>query len=195
MKKKTIALLLALALILGVGAGGTLAWLLDKTEKVENVFTTSDVTIDLKENTGNEYQMIPGYTIKKDPEVTVKAKSEKCYLYVKVEKSENFDTYMTYAMADGWTQLKTDAAEPADIENVFYRIVEKSDTDQPFAVIKDDTINVKDTVTKELMAEAKGAEPTLTITAYASQFNSSNNEQFTPAQAWKNVNSTATPTP
>ena len=134
MKKKSTALIVALVLALVCIAGGTLAWLTAKTDHVQNTFTTSDIDITLEETKGgdnHEFQMVPGCTIKKDPKVTVLKGSEKCYLFVKLEKSDNFDTYMTYAMADGWTALE-------NVQDVYYREVEKPEEDQPFAVIKND---------------------------------------------------------
>lgn len=75
MKKRTMALLAAMLLIVGVVIGSTLAWLTAKTETVTNTFTTSDINIELKEtkgtktdNTHYSFKMIPGYTIEKDPE-------------------------------------------------------------------------------------------------------------------------------
>lgn len=105
MKKRTLALLVALVLVVGCIIGGTLAWLTAKTDAVVNTFTTSDIDVTLTE-TEEEYKMVPGYTIHKDPKTTVVKGSEECYLFVKVEKSANFDSYMTYEMADGWTALE-----------------------------------------------------------------------------------------
>ena len=108
MKKKTFVLLLALVLIAGAAVGGTLAWLTATTGEVKNTFTTSNIEIELAENAGGtnkEFKMVPGCTITKDPKVTVKANSEDCYLFVKVEKSTNFDAYMEYAIDTGWTAL------------------------------------------------------------------------------------------
>ena len=95
MKKKTLALFLVLALAFGGVIGGTVAWLTDKSDTVVNTFTDSDIDITLTESTGTEYKMVPGYTISKDPKVTVKADSEKCYLFVKLDKSNNFDSFLT----------------------------------------------------------------------------------------------------
>ena len=67
MKKKTLALLAALVLVIGCIIGGTLAWLTAKSDVVTNTFTTSDITVELKETTGTQYKMIPGYAIRKDP--------------------------------------------------------------------------------------------------------------------------------
>lgn len=92
MKKKTLALFLALTLVLVGVIGGTVAWLTDTTESVVNTFTDSDIDITLEETTGEDYKMVPGYTISKDPQVTVETSSEKCYLFVKLEKSENLMT-------------------------------------------------------------------------------------------------------
>ncbi len=183
---KSVALLLALVLLVGGVIGGTLAWLTANTTGVTNTFTTSDIDITLAETT-TQYKMIPGYTIAKDPKVTVKAGSEKCYLFVKLEKSSNFDNFMTYEVADGWTQLK-DAANQ-DVEGVFWRVVDTADMGTAFSVLKDDQVSVKGTVTKAMMnALTQNTYPTLTVTAYASQYMKNNTESFTELEAWNNVN-------
>lgn len=181
MKKKSLALVLALAMIVVCVVGGTLAWLTATTPEVKNTFTTSDIDITLAETTGTSYQMIPGYTIAKDPKVTVLAGSEKCYLFVKVVKSANFDTFMTYDMADGWTAL-------AGVNGVYYRIVDASETDQEFAVLKDNQVTVRGDVTKTMLnGLTEATQPTLTFTAYACQYNNSNNTHFDAAAAWAKV--------
>lgn len=172
---KTISLLLAVVLLVGGAIGGTLAWIIAQTNTVTNTFTYGDIDITLEETdtnldedddpSTNKYEMIPGATIDKDPTVTVLADSEDCWLFVKLEKSANFDTFMTYAMADGWTELEA---------GVYYREVAAATADQAFAVIKDDTVSVKGEVTKEMLNAldaTAGAEtyPTLAVTAYAVQ--------------------------
>ena len=108
MKKKSLALVLALAMIVVCVVGGTLAWLIDKTDPVKNTFTYGDINIKLEETDATvaadgsatkEFKMIPGYAIDKDPKVTVKAKSDACWLFVKVEKSANFDDFMAAEQA------------------------------------------------------------------------------------------------
>lgn len=181
---KPVALLLALVLVLGIAIGGTIAWLTDDTDPVVNTFTTSDIEITLEE-TGmddarkNSYQMIPGHVIEKDPKVTVDDDSEDCYLYVKLEKSANFDTYMTYQMAAGWTQLE-------GVAGVFYRTVNKTDAVKSFDVILDNEVTVLPGVTKEQMADAKNNLPTLKVTAYATQkVNTNEGTIWTAKQAWE----------
>lgn len=143
MKKKTVALLLALTLVLGVVAGGTIAWLTDTTTPVKNTFTTSDITVNLEETKGTNitdgksFQMVPGWTIEKDPKAWVEAGSEVCYLFVKLEKSTNFGTYLSYEVdtSEGnWTKLD------GVTDEVYYRVVkanEMGDTNK-FSVLKGD---------------------------------------------------------
>ena len=55
MKKKGLALILALTLLVVGVVAGTLAWLTAKSDVVTNTFTTSDIKVELKETTGTEY--------------------------------------------------------------------------------------------------------------------------------------------
>lgn len=188
MKKKGLALVLALTLLVVGVVAGTLAWLTAQTAPVVNTFTTSDIKVKLEE-TPKEYKMIPGYTISKDPTATVLAGSEECYLFVKLDESTNFDDYMTYEMADGWKSVPGET-------NVYFRKVLIDNIDKPYSVLKNNQVTVKDSVTKEQMNaldNGTAAKPTLTITAYASQLHKDASTEFTPADAWKNVNPTTNP--
>lgn len=171
---KTLVMVLALVLVIGCTVGGTIAWLTDTTDEVKNTFSTSDITITLEETT-TDYKMVPGITITKDPVVTVEGGSEACWLFVKVAESDNLDTYITYTIADGWTNLE---------DGVYYRAVEASDADQEFEVLAGSEVTVLDSVTKDDMAAAEENAPTLTFTAYAIQ-------QFkfdTAEEAWAELN-------
>lgn len=190
MKKKGLAMVLALVLLAVCAVSGTLAWLTAKSDTVVNTFTTSDIKVELKETTGTEYKMIPGYTIGKDPKATVLEGSEECYLFVKLEKSSNFDTYLEYAIADGWTQLTTDKDGKAITDLVYYRKVLTKDIGTAYSVLANDQVTVKGSVTKDLMnaLDAAGAvKPILKFTAYASQLYKSAGVEFTAAEAWANV--------
>ena len=177
---KPVALILALVLLVGGVIGGTVAWLIATPDPVVNTFTYGDINIELDEtdtqldgdnnpNT-NEYEMMPGQSITKDPEITVKSGSEEMWLFVKLEKSSNFDTFMEYTVAEGWTAL-------SGVDGVYYQHITAADVataDKKIAVIKDDTVTVKESVTKEqLNALDSGSSenyPTLTVTAYAVQY-------------------------
>ena len=174
MKKKTLALVLALTLLVVGVVGGTLAWLTDQTAEVKNTFTVGDINIDLTETT-TDYKMVPGNTIAKDPTVTVKANSEACWLFVKVTESENLNNFITYTIANGWTELES---------GVYYREVPASDADQTFPVLAGNAVTVKDTVTKALLETAKTSAPTLTFKAYAVQ----KDNVASASDAWAKVN-------
>lgn len=186
MNKKGLALVLALTLLVVGVVAGTLAWLTAKSDVVTNTFTTSDIKVELKETTGTEYKMIPGYTISKNPKATVLAGSEECYLFVKLDKSASFDTYLEYVIADGWTKLD-------GVDTVYYRVVDGT-TNQigtAYSVLKGDQVTVKGEVTKAMMdGLTTETLPKLTVTAYASQLHKNATTEFTAAEAWANVNPT-----
>lgn len=166
MKKKTIALVLALVLIVGAAIGGTVAYLTDKTASVKNTFTIGKVDIDLTEtgavNNAKSYKMIPGDTLSKDPKVTVTANSEDSWVFVKVV-ANNVSDYLEYSIDSGWTKLSD------DVPGVYYRSYTSSATATDYAVLTNNQVKVKDTVTNELMSQAANNYPTLTFTAYAIQ--------------------------
>lgn len=111
--KKILALAIAAVLLVAVSVAGTVAYLTSTTQKVTNEFqpTKVDVAIDEHEyifssntlattfvgegNTEDTYKLIPGLTMPKDPHVTVPAGGESVYVYIKVTKENEFDTYIT----------------------------------------------------------------------------------------------------
>lgn len=189
--KKSLVLALAIVVALSSVIGGTLAWLIDDTKPITNTFTYGDINIDLDETdsevdddedpTTNTYVMAPGKSITKDPKVTVLKNSKDCWLFVELEKSSNFDSFLAYEMADGWT------AVPGE-EGVYYRTVDETDEDLEFYVIKDNKVLVKEEVTKEMLnaLNAGGAEnyPKLVITAYAVQRDADVDAIDTVEEAW-----------
>ncbi len=202
--KKLVSLILALVLTIGGVVGGTLAWLTAETPAVTNTFAPSDINIELAETPNLDLKMVPGCDITKDPKVTVKAGSEACWLFVKIEESANYDRYLAaYTVADNWKQVKD--AEGNEVQGVFYYDGEITNG-TAIPVLKDNRVTVLTTVTKGDMeaidgvapagtAEAdidsveaaeKAARPTLTFTAYAIQ-----KAKFdTAAAAWAQINAT-----
>ena len=185
MKKKGLAMVLALVLLAVCAVSGTLAWLTAKSDTVVNTFTTSDIKVELTE-TNETYKMVPGYDIHKDPKAKVLAGSEECYLFVKLDKSQNFDTFLTYEMAEGWTLVPSET-------NVYFRKVLTADIGTAYSVLANDQVTVKGEVTKAMMdGLTTETLPKLTVTAYASQLLKNATTEFTAAEAWANVN-TANP--
>lgn len=199
---KLVALALLAALAIGGVVGGTVAWLIDSPDPVINTFTYGDINIDLDEtdtkldddddpNT-NDYKMIPGETITKDPVVTVKAGSEAMWLFVRLEKSHNFDDFLEYTVDSSWVEL--DVGSTA--YDVYYRYISAEEIardDLKAAVIQDNMVTVKESVTKQMLnaLDEGGAAnyPTLHVTAYAVQ--ASGNADA--ATAWGRVTADATP--
>lgn len=197
--RRILLLVGLMSLVAVISIGGTIAWLTDTSDQVVNTFTSSDINVTLTEtntnadNDGsdltNSYKMVPGSTISKDPKVTVKANSEACWLFVKIEESTTpkLGDYITYEVATGWTAL-------TGVDGVYYREVSASTSDTEFAVLKDNQVTVKNTVTKAMMNELdkEGAtKPTLKFTAYACQ----KDNVSTAADAWAKLNPSTTTNP
>jgi len=180
---KAFAGILAAVLVLGGTIGGTMAWLIDGTDAVANTFTYGDINIGLEENTGNDYKIVPGVNITKDPTVTVKANSEDCWLFVKVAE-ENWPNEIleedetkkkvAYSIADGWTPL-------AGESGVYYRQVARDNKDNSFEVLEGNQITVSETLKKTEVKNVIAKTPKLTFTAYAVQKDTIDD----PATAWE----------
>ena len=184
---KVFLSLLALVLVVGCAVGGTIAWLTAKTEPVVNTFTYGKININLGESTGNAYTIIPGVNISKDPKVTVKAGSEACWLFVKVEEKGTFvNGKVTYSVKTGegnWTSLPGESG-------VYYREVNAVTADTDFYVLAGDTtypngvVTVSENLTKEeVNSVTTENQPKLIFTAYAVQKDGIN----TAADAWAKV--------
>lgn len=163
---KLLVALLAVVLAIGCAVGGTVAWLVTSTATVTNTFTYGNIKIELKETTGENYKIIPGVNIKKDPYVEVTKGSEPCWLFVEVEQTGEFLNAVTFTVDNTvWTPLTGHAG-------VYYREVgTDADNAQTFYILTDNTITVKDTLTKteiDNLAEAN-KNPLLKFTAYAVQ--------------------------
>jgi len=179
--------ILAFVLVIGGTIGGTMAWLMDKTDSVENTFTYGDINIDLSETTGTTYKILPGNDISKDPKVTVEAGSEASWLFVKIEEI-NWPIFMeedgttrkvNYAVSEGWTELTGETG-------VYYREAPAAAADTNYSVLLNNVVNVSDELTK---SEINGVtlQPVLKFTAYAVQNDEVN--LTTAAEAWTVANS------
>lgn len=186
---KVFLSLLALVLVVGCAVGGTIAWLTAKTDPVVNTFTYGKINIELTETKPENKQatIIPGVNISKDPKVTVKADSEACWLFVKVEEvkwptfADENGKKVSYTIATGWKELPGESG-------VYYREVDAVTADTNFNVLAGDAtyphgvVTVSEELTK---AEVNGitTQPTLTFTAYAVQKDGID----TAAEAWAKV--------
>ncbi len=155
MKKKTIALMLSVALAFAAAVGGTLAWFTDVTPAVTNTFTIGNIDIELKEHDydpatksldssvevgeNNNYHFVPGDILLKDPFVRVKEGSEPCFIFVKVEaihndvaavegKHDELTGIIQYAVDDAvWKTVEINGAEQV---GYYYCEIDAADTKQ-----------------------------------------------------------------
>lgn len=197
-KSFNLAALTAVILAILCTVGGTLAWIVSVPDPVVNTFTYGEIEISLEETDSNldednnpetnTYMMAAGDEIDKDPIVTVAAGSEDCWLFVKLDESENFANFMTYEMAEGWTQLM-DNGQP--VEGVYFRKVDASDNDAKIGVFENDQVIVLESVTDaQLNSLDEETYPTIDITAYAVQYmgfepEDGENASNAAAKAWK----------
>jgi len=187
---KSLALILAVILLIGGAVGGTVAWLTATSDEVTNTFSTSNIGVKLEESKNLDLKMIPGWEIKKDPKASVTADSEDCYLFVELTKSDNYGAYLEeYEIAEGWTEL----VNVSTTSKVYYRIFDSKNAantnvkGSEYPILKGDKVTVKGSVTMEQMETAKTNPPTLTLKAYASQLYQNATTTFTAEQAWSNV--------
>ena len=180
---KTFVVMLALVLALGCAVGGTIAWLTANTDPVVNTFTYGDINIELNETkpANRQATIIPGKDIDKDPKVTVKANSETCYLFVKVEATGDFANgkvaYSVDTTAGNWTAL-------TGVPGVYWREVENSTANQDFYVLAGNKVTVSEDLTKTEINDITAAnQPKLTFTAYAIQKEGTG----TAAEAWAKI--------
>ncbi len=97
--RKAVLLVLSLALLIAVGVGGTLAFLTDKTDEVQNTFTPTSVRIDIPES-------FDGTT-----------KSN-----VQVKNTGDINAYVRAMVVVSWQNDKGDVYAPAPVESVDYEI-------------------------------------------------------------------------
>lgn len=194
MKKKLLSVALATIIAVMAISGASLAWLQDTTETVTNTFTEGLVDIDLYETKDsqkvmeNSYKMVPGNVLAKDPTVEVLANSEACWLFVEIKEINDVDTFLAYAIADGWTLYDTSiqGANINTLENdtfVIYRQVTAADAaaGKTYGILAGDKVTVREDVNMTNMGTLNSnTYPKLSFTAYAVQ--SANVE--TVQEAW-----------
>lgn len=203
---KSLLVVLVCVLIFGGAIGGTIAWLSGTSGPVVNTFTESNIDITLTETkpANKSAKMVPGWEIEKDPTVTVTDSSEDCWLFVEITESTSpsLDSYIAYAIANGWETVKAENNGVA----VIGRRVYKTDSTKTFGILGageytdnmgtadtgDDyviswganKVCVKPSVTESMMDAISTQKPTLAFKAYAVQLYKNATTEFTQAEAW-----------
>ena len=194
---RNIVIVLAVVAICSAAVLGTMAWLIDSSETVVNKFINTDIDVEVEESTGDEYEMIPGWNLSKDPKVTVNADSVDCWVFVKLEKSANYDQFLIHSVDSAWTQ--GDGTNiPAD---VYYRQVTDANgfKGQTLSVLAAgsievdsvtytwgaDEVLVRPDVTKAMMDSlTENTYPTLSVSSKVVQLMKNETDEFTAAEAW-----------
>ena len=187
---KLIALMLCLALLIGGAIGGTLAYLMTKTEPVTNTFVAGNIgTLKLDETEPASRTGIivtPGVDIEKNPTVTFSGNNVPAYVFLKVKAigwTVNEKQYscvngmVTWTIGDNWTYLKVENTN----EYVYYKAVD-ADESLDAEAIKGSSITVDAEITKENLANF--AEKTLEFSAYAVQQANGAGTTFKAEEAW-----------
>lgn len=169
--KKVLLILLCALLLVCASVAGTVAYLTD-TKSVTNTFTTGNVAITLQENemdveTGKvkkaegadkpalvdeikDIKIIPGREIEKQPVITVGSGSENCWLFVKVEGTNNILAAGAFVPAAGWSAVADNAGwyqcstekKAGDVTQVFEHFKVNNLDNQAVTALEDATITV-----------------------------------------------------
>lgn len=163
--KKKLTLVVSLLLVMALSIGGTLAYLTAQTEAVTNTFTVGNITITLAETKGNSFKIVPGATVEKDPLITVKSGSEKCYVYAFINNALmlNDKVVATPNVGTSWTAVKTEGGKTLYRYN---EIVDAASADQPLAVFTQVTYSGTD-ITAENIGQLD--TKTIVVDAFAHQ--------------------------
>lgn len=186
--RQVLVLVLAFVLVIGAAVGGTLAWLTAQTDEVKNTFTsatlfanpTSDFTLWENEATDddgdglfvlsdtvaddgkNDYDILPGVDIPKNPTITIDDLQENAYLYIKVEGT--LPTGLGYELDSCWTPVVGYAGVFVYTDDNNSHVIKPGDL--TVGIIEDNTITVPSTYS---VPEGSDGEGTLTFTAYMTQ--------------------------
>lgn len=173
MNKKSLILAISLMLIFVCTMGVTVAYLQDSTDPVTNVFvaadfadlglseTDPDVEYDSNDGT-NDYLVVPGMDIEKDPKVTFKPLDGEdnlvdAYVFVKMDATGwttadnkafsktigSATDALTFSVDTYWTFLKADGDS-----YIYYREVPANTTIEDQSIIVGDKVTVSTAITE-----------------------------------------------
>ena len=195
--RKKLLIVIACQVVILSTLVGSLAWLTSKSGSTiiqfqpSKVLTNVQNLVTLGNGESGSLIMVAGQEMKQKLAVTAEVNID-CYLFMQVEESDNFDDFLTYDIAEGWTELEGE-------KGVYYREVKASKEDQAFPVLKDNVITVLQSVTTDMMNGLKADDPAteenecnypkLTVTSFACQ-----KQGFASAKdAWEKMNAPAEP--
>ena len=123
--KKKLLVSIAAVVLAGVLLAGsaTFSYLKDSTDTITNEFNTNKVTLEISEDSGREYEIIPGVPQEKNPMVTADV-TVPSYIFVEIDDNtlaaDGTTKLVEYAIESGWTDLGISTSS----HKVYYRTVE-----------------------------------------------------------------------
>ena len=164
---KVLLIMLCAVVLVVLSVAGTLAWLSARTQTVTNTFTAGDISITLVQNTvQTDAKIVPGQGYAVDPVVTVKAGSEDCWLFIKIDAPANFTTFFECPIITDWKALE-------NTPGVYYQKVTDITSDKEFHIINRGIIAVNGEITKtqlnQLRDDTSNSTLGISFTAYAVQ--------------------------
>ena len=205
MKKsaKILILVLCILLVISTATAGVLAWMAVKSSSVVNTFAPTTIGLKLDESkatynattdkftlsTGtrvqanSDYKLVPGWELPKDPIVTVTGGSEKCYVFVTVNETNNTingKTILEYSIDSSWSKKTISGT------TVYYKVFDSSTAAQTQYVLTGNKVTVNDELTIADFTALGTKKPALTFQAYAVQYYKNGGTAFTVEEAWGN---------
>lgn len=183
--KKIVAAASALSLTAAVAVGGTLAWLQDNTNTITNTFTwdpNNAIVLTLDEtkfvdgeptgerwDKGNQYTLIPGATVKKDPQLDLTTKTPS-YIYVAIDNQFGGDVTLNHLTENGWIEMTGVKVGNAQ---VYYKAEALTATTNDIKVFDTITFSQDWTAAEASVAASKQ----IIVTGYAVQASAGENAQ------------------
>lgn len=165
------------AILSGVYAGYSVTSSATVTATVHNPHISLGVDGD------NSGVIIPGgdIVLENAPAVHLDKDSSPCYIFITIDRSDNFDNYLYFSLADGWYKYP-------DAEGVFFRINEEkitSDEGETYQVFRDNTLQVYRHLTRMDIATLGEDKATISVSATAIMKDATVD---TAAAAWAAIN-------
>lgn len=182
-KNKILLTILCFSLSICVAIGGSYTYAYLVTPKSSDTVTFSKSTIVAPsvshDNAVSSAAMVPGGSITVNSYVKANSGTNVAtYLFAKVTKSSNVDTYLSYTYDSGWTKDTTNSTSTVDI---LYRKLAASATGT-YYIYSGKAVTVKSATTKS--DTFTSAKPTITVTAALAQ-----QDGRTAAQAYSLISS------
>ena len=154
-----VAACLIMASVVGIAYAGFM-----RSYKHDFDLTITVGRIDLSMTKATEDMIVPGTVVELTaaPAVTVGGDNQPCWLFIEIEKTPHFNSYLSYddTVAEGWTLLN-------GMDNVYYRQLDRLAQDTTFVIMEDTSLEISASLTDKQLSKA--ADQSIAITAYAVQ--------------------------